>query len=68
MKLISLSGRNFMPYKEQFELLFPQDEQRNVMIVFGDNMRGKTSLMNALRWAFYGEALGRRCRPESGWN
>ena len=63
MKLVSLSGRNFMPYRERFELLFPQDEQRNVMIVFGDNMRGKTSLMNALRWAFYGEALGRHSRP-----
>lgn len=59
MKLHSLSARNFMPYKGEIELTFPQDEQRNVMIVFGDNMRGKTSLLNAIRWAFYGEAVGR---------
>ena len=52
-----------MPYKGEMELAFPQDEQRNIMIVFGDNMRGKTSILNAMRWAFYGEALGRHSRP-----
>lgn len=63
MKLHSLSARNFMPYKDELDLQFPQDEHRNVMIVFGENMRGKTSLMNAIRWAFYGEAMGRHSRP-----
>lgn len=52
-----------MPYKGNMELAFPQDEQRNVMIVFGDNMRGKTSILNAIRWVFYGEAVGRHSRP-----
>ena len=63
MKLHSLTARNFMPYKGEMELTFPQDEHRNVMIVFGDNMRGKTSILNAIRWAFYGEALGRHSQP-----
>ena len=63
MKLHSLTARNFMPYKGQLTLTFPQDEQRNVMMVFGDNMRGKTSILNAIRWAFYGEAMGRHSRP-----
>lgn len=63
MKLHSLTTLNFMPYKGEMELAFPQDEQRNVMIVFGDNMRGKTSILNAIRWAFYGEAMGRHSRP-----
>ena len=63
MKLHSLTARNFMPYKGETELKFPQDEQRNVMIIFGDNMRGKTSILNAIRWAFYGEAVGRHSRP-----
>lgn len=63
MKLHNLTSRNFMPYKGEMELTFPQDDQRNVMIVFGDNMRGKTSILNAIRWAFYGEALGRHSRP-----
>lgn len=65
MKLHSLTARNFMPYKGEMKLAFPQDEQRNVMIVFGDNMRGKTSILNAIRWVFYGEAVGRHSRPIS---
>ena len=63
MKLHTLTAKNFMPYRGEMEIAFPQEEARNVMIVFGDNMRGKTSLMNAIRWAFYGEALGRHSRP-----
>lgn len=54
---------NFMPYKGTVKLDFPTDDYRNVMIVFGDNMRGKTSLLNALRWGFYGKAVGRHSRP-----
>ena len=63
MRIRSLTANNFMPFKGEMELIFPQDEQRNVMIVFGDNMRGKTSILNAIRWAFYGEAVGRLSRP-----
>lgn len=62
MKLIRLTAENFMPYKGEMSLSFPLDAGRNVMIVFGDNMRGKTSLLNALRWVFYGRALGRHLR------
>jgi len=51
-----------MPYKGQNTVDFPTDDARNVMIVFGDNMRGKTSLLNALRWGFYGRAMGRHSR------
>ncbi len=50
---------NFMPYKGRARVDFPQEEFRNVMLVFGDNMRGKTSLLNALRWGFYERAVGR---------
>lgn len=63
MKLVQLTATNFMPYKGTIVLDFPTDETRNVMLVFGDNMRGKTSLMNALRWGFYGRAIGRHSRP-----
>jgi DNA sulfur modification protein DndD len=50
---------NFMPYKGEQKIDFPTDPKLNVMVVFGDNMRGKTSLLNALRWVFYGRAYGR---------
>jgi len=43
-------------------MTFPTDQQRRVMVVFGDNMRGKTSLLNALRWVMYGKALDRLSR------
>ncbi|MDB5801241.1 MAG: hypothetical protein JWL63_2180 [Rhodocyclales bacterium] len=62
MKLIRLTLRNFMPYKGNLILEFPQDLSRNTLLVLGDNMRGKTSLLNGIRWAFYGKAQGRHLR------
>ena len=62
MKLIRLTMKNFMPYKDQTVVEFPTDNSCNVMLVFGDNMRGKTSLLNAIRWGFYERALGRHSR------
>lgn len=59
MKLLSLWMTNFMPYKGEHKIDFPAEPNLNVMVVFGDNMRGKTSLLNALRWVFYGRAYGR---------
>lgn len=59
MRVLSLAMTNFMPYKGENAIDFPTDTYRNVMIIFGDNMRGKTSLLNALRWGFYGRAFGR---------
>ena len=59
MKLHRVSLYNFMPYKGQHTVDFPQEELANVMLVFGDNMRGKTSFLNAIRWCFYGKAYGR---------
>lgn len=62
MKLLRLTINNFMPYKDEVKLKFPTDETRNTLIVFGDNMRGKTSLLNSIRWCFYGYAYGRHLR------
>lgn len=59
MKLHHVTMSNFMPYKARTRIDFPTDAYRNVMLVFGDNMRGKTSILNALRWGLYGRALGR---------
>jgi DNA sulfur modification protein DndD len=59
MKLTKLTVKNFMPYKGEQSILFPQDSSRNVLIVYGDNMRGKTSLLNAIRWGLYGKAFSR---------
>ncbi|WP_086774971.1 AAA family ATPase [Vibrio coralliirubri] len=62
MKLKELTINNFMPYKGEQKIVFPQHETQNVMLLFGDNMRGKTSFLNAIRWGFYGNAVGRHLR------
>ena len=62
MKILTLAMNNFGPYRGQQEVAFPTDSARRVMLVFGDNMRGKTSLLNAIRWVLYGKALDRASR------
>lgn len=62
MKLKELTISNFMPYKGEQKVSFPQHDTQNVMLLFGDNMRGKTSFLNAMRWGFYGIAVGRHMR------
>ncbi len=59
MKFLELTVKNFMPYKGQQTIKFPTDPSRNVLVVFGDNMRGKTSILNAIRWGLYGKAFSR---------
>jgi len=51
-----------MPFKGEQEVVFPQDSYSNVLLIYADNMRGKTSFLNALRWCFYGEAIERNRR------
>ena len=63
MKLIRLTLKNFMPFKGEAILEFPGGDSQNTLIVLGDNMRGKTSLLNGIRWAFYENAQGRHLRP-----
>ena len=62
MKLISLKMNNWLVFRGSQEVLFPQDDVANILIIFGENMHGKTSLLNAVRWALYGEALDRQKR------
>ena len=59
MKFIEILINNFMPYKGNQKVQFPVDEYRNVMVLHGDNMRGKTSFLNAIRWCLYGKAYTR---------
>ncbi|ABV87632.1 AAA family ATPase [Shewanella pealeana] len=62
MKLQEIVINNFMPYKGEQIVQFPQHETQNVMLLYGDNMRGKTSFLNSIRWGFYGLAVGRHLR------
>ena len=57
LTLRSLEVEGFGPFADRALLTFP--DQRGVTVVYGDNMRGKTSLMNAIRYAFFGEVVAR---------
>ena len=60
MRMKELRVHNFGPYKGDHGIKFSSDSSRRIVLVFGDNMRGKTSLLNSLRWVLYGRALDRR--------
>ncbi len=57
LTLRRLEVEGFGPYADQAVLEFP--DEPGVTVIYGDNMRGKTSLMNAIRYAFFGEVHGR---------
>ena len=56
LALHRLEVEGFGPYADRAVLEFPPT---GVTVVYGDNMRGKTSLINAIRYAFLGEIHGR---------
>lgn len=53
MKIKSLKIHNFMRYKDDNELHFSTDNEKNVTVVLGDNTFGKTTLAQAFRWGLY---------------
>ncbi|MBX4967805.1 AAA family ATPase [Rhizobium binae] len=57
LRLTALHLDNFGPYKGRQTVTFPSED--GVTIIYGENMRGKTSLLNAIRFAFFGRILGR---------
>src|SRR5687768_17444411 len=61
MKLLDIKLANFAPYYGNESLEF--GTKSPIVLVHGANMRGKTSLLNAIRWAFYGHAMDRSGRP-----
>ncbi len=57
LQLMALHIEDFGPFKgHQTVSLSPED---GVTVVYGENMRGKTSLLNAIRFAFFGKVIGR---------
>lgn len=60
LRLKRLEVAGFGPFAEQQVIEFPSDP--GVTVIYGENMRGKTSLLNAIRYAFFGTVLGRGSR------
>ena len=53
----SISLTNFGPFKGEQHIEFPADA--GVSIIYGENMRGKTTLLNAIRYALFGKVIMR---------
>ena len=62
MRIKKVTIQNFMPFKGEQSIEFPDHGSRNIILIFGNNMRGKTSILNAIRWCLYGVALARSAR------
>jgi DNA sulfur modification protein DndD len=57
MLLKTLRMTNFRQYKGETKVSFACDKEKNVTIILGDNTFGKTTLLQAFNWCFYGSVL-----------
>ena len=63
MRISSVRLKNFRCYFGQQEPLdLSTTPTANLVLVFGENMKGKTSLLQAIRWCLYGHAYDRQGR------
>jgi DNA sulfur modification protein DndD len=62
LKLKTLILEKFGPYRDETTLDIPEE---GVTVVYGENMRGKTILLNAIRYALLGRVLARGEREVS---
>ncbi|WP_367394711.1 AAA family ATPase [Cupriavidus sp. Agwp_2] len=57
LHLKALHIEDFGPFKGHQTVDLAREE--GVTVIYGENMRGKTSLLNAIRFAFFGKVIGR---------
>ena len=55
MKFKSIELENFGPYFGSNKLNLSTSETAPVILIHGENERGKTSLLHAFRWGLYGK-------------
>jgi len=55
MKILKLSLNNFGPYFGLQSLDLELSDNAPIILVYGENERGKTSLLRSIRWCLYGE-------------
>lgn len=56
MRLLALELQNFGPYYGHHKIELSVTDNAPVVLVYGENMRGKTTLFSAIRYALYGSA------------
>lgn len=55
MKIKKLSLHNFRQFYGKNTVEFSIDKNQNITVIHGENGAGKTSLLNAFKWCFYGK-------------
>lgn len=63
LRIDAIHFEDFGPFKGHQTVQLPADD--GVVVIYGENMRGKTSLLNAIRFAFFGKVIGRGTRATS---
>jgi DNA sulfur modification protein DndD len=63
LQIQALHLEDFGPFKGHQTIAFSASD--GVTVIYGENMRGKTSLLNAIRFAFFGKVLGRGTKAMS---
>ncbi len=56
MLLKELTMQNFRQYKDKETIKFSTKETANITLIKGDNTSGKTTILQAFLWCFYGTA------------
>lgn len=57
LSIRSITLTDFGPFKDEQRIEFPAEG--GVSIIYGENMRGKTTLLNAIRYALFGKVIMR---------
>ena len=55
MKLRSIKINNFRQINGEQEITFSSADDKNVTVIHGKNGSGKTTILNAFKWCFYGQ-------------
>jgi DNA sulfur modification protein DndD len=62
MIIRSVEMLNFMPYVGEQKVSFDTSKEHPVVLIYGENNRGKSSLFSAIKWSMYGEHIDRTGR------
>lgn len=63
MKLTRVVIENFGPYFGTHDIDLSVTDTARVVVIHGENLHGKTSLLNAIRWCLYQTSRDRRNEP-----
>lgn len=64
MKLLTLKMENFRQFLGEATVEFSSDGSLPVTIIHGENGVGKTTILNAIHWCFYGSTLSDFEKPD----